>query len=50
MKGKAKTKWDFKNNSCQFEDGTWCKLPKGKRCEHIIRCVDGSKACRVTSQ
>lgn len=48
-KGKAKSKFDFENNKCQYEDNTWCKLPKLKRCEDCIRLIDGSKACRVTS-
>ena len=34
---------------CQYEDGTWCNLPKFKRCKHCMRCVDGSKACGVTA-
>ena len=55
-KGKAKSRFDFtknpktgKENGCQYEKGTWCDLPKSKRCEDCIRCIDGSKACRVTA-
>lgn len=55
-KGKAKSRFDFKKDhktgkekGCKYEDGTWCNLPKYKRCEHVIRCVDGSKACEVTA-
>jgi len=46
-KGKAKTKWDFEKNKCEYEDDYWCKLPKYKRCEDCIRCTDGSKACQI---
>ena len=49
MKGKANSKFDFVKETCQYEKGTWCNLPKGKRCEHVIRCKDGSKACQVTA-
>jgi hypothetical protein len=54
-KGKAKSRFNFdkdkKGNEigCEYEDGSWCNLPKYKRCEHCIRCVDGSKACQVTA-
>jgi hypothetical protein len=55
-KGKANSRFSFKTDpktgkskGCQYEDGTWCNLPKYKRCEHCIRCVDGSKACYVTA-
>ena len=47
-RGKAKSKYDFKKDYCEYEDGTWCNLPKYKRCEDVIRCEDGSKACYVT--
>lgn len=53
-KGKAKTKYNFNKTAdiekgCQYEDGTWCNLPKFKRCEHCIRCTNGNKACCVTA-
>jgi hypothetical protein len=55
-KGKAKTKFDFtidpktgKSKGCQYENGTWCKLPKHGRCENVIRCQNGDKACEVTA-
>lgn len=53
-KRKAKSRYNFtkkKGNEigCKYENGTWCDLPKFKRCEDCIRCVDGSKACGVTS-
>ena len=48
MRGKAKSKYDFDSDSCQFSSkGNWCDLPKFKRCENVIRCADGSKACQV---
>jgi len=54
-KGKANTRFDFNKNhktgkeiGCEFENSTWCNLPKNKRCKHCIRCVDGRKACMVT--
>nr|BFF40264.1 hypothetical protein BACY1_20690 [Tenacibaculum mesophilum] len=47
-KGKAKSKFDFDKESCKFlNNGNWCNLPKYKRCEDVIRCADGAKACRV---
>lgn len=48
-KGKAKSRFDFDKKTCEYEDGSWCNLPKFKRCEHCMRCKDGSKACYVTS-
>lgn len=48
-KGKANTKFDFNKKTCEYENGTWCDLPKYKRCEHVLRCKDGSKACGITS-
>jgi len=55
-KGKPKSKFVFdidpktgKEKGCEYENGTWCDLPKYKRCEHCIRLNDGSKACYVTS-
>lgn len=55
-RGKAKTRFNFEKDlktgkeiGCEYEKGTWCKLPKYKRCEHCIRCVDGSKACSITA-
>lgn len=55
-RGKAKTRFNFeidpktkKSFGCVYENSTWCDLPKGKRCEHCMRCKDGSKACYVTS-
>ena len=55
-KGKAKGRFNFdkdektgKEKGCEYEDGSWCNLPKYKRCEYCIRCADGSKACCVTA-
>lgn len=55
-KGKAKSKYNFdidpktgKVIGCIYEKGTWCELPKGKRCEDCMRCIDGRKACYVTA-
>lgn len=55
-KGKAKSRFNFeidektgKEIGCQYEKGTWCELPKYKRCEHCIRCVNGDKSCEVTA-
>jgi len=54
-KGVAKSRFLFekdkngKEKGCEYENGSWCKLPKCKRCEHCIRCIDGSKACQVTA-
>lgn len=55
-KGKAKSRFNFKKDEktdkaigCEYENNTWCDLPKYKRCEHCMRCVDGSKACYVTA-
>ncbi len=53
-KGKSKSKYDFKNNSCLYEaskrdSNNWCNLPKYMKCEHVIRVSDGSKACLVKS-
>lgn len=55
-KGKAKSRYNFEKNpktgkeiGCEYENGSWCNLPKFKRCEHCMRCVDGSKACYVTA-
>ncbi len=49
-KGKAKSRFNFNDKTgCEYENGTWCFLPKFKRCVDCIRCADGSKACRVTS-
>lgn len=38
-----------KEIGCEYENGSWCKLPKFKRCKYCIRVVDGSKACEVTA-
>ncbi len=46
-KGKLKSRYDFDKEYCEFEDQSWCNLPKYKRCKHCIRCKDGSKACEV---
>ncbi len=53
-KGKAKSRFNFdkdqktgKEIGCKYENGTWCDLPKYKRCEDCIRCIDGTKACYV---
>ncbi len=54
-KGKAKSRFDFtidpktnKSKGCKYlVDGSWCDLPKYKRCKDCLRCVDGSKACYV---
>jgi hypothetical protein len=46
-KGKAKSKYDFKLNKCEFENQTWCNLPKHKKCEDCIRNTDGTKACNI---
>ena len=55
-KGKPRSRFDFtlnpmtgKSNGCEYENGTWCNLPKYQRCHHCIRCIDNTKACRVTS-
>jgi hypothetical protein len=54
-KGKAKTRYNFKKGTngkeigCPYEAGTWCTLPKYKRCDDCMRCPDGSKACYVTA-
>jgi hypothetical protein len=55
-KGKAKRRFNFnkdmksgKEVGCEFENGTWCKLPKGERCRDVIRLKDGNKACQVTA-
>lgn len=56
-KGKAKSKFDFsidlstnKSRGCDFLiNGSWCNLPKYKRCKDCLRCVDGSKACNVVT-
>lgn len=56
MKGKAKPRFNFgkdpktgKSIGCQYENGSWCDLPKYKRCKHCIRVTDGTKACEVTA-
>jgi len=54
-RGKAKSKFNFEIDEktvdsigCEFVvNGNWCDLPKFKRCEHCIRCIDGSKDCQV---
>jgi hypothetical protein len=53
-KGKAKSRFDFtineqttKEKGCEYEEDSWCNLPKFKRCADCIRVVDGSKACYV---
>lgn len=54
-KGKTKSKFDFtidrktgQSKGCTYLfQGSWCNLPKYKRCEHCIRCVNGDKACQV---
>lgn len=47
-KGKAKTKFNYKKEYCQYVDRAgYCHLPKYKRCEDCIRLTDGSKACMV---
>jgi len=48
MKGKPKSRWNDKTDSCEHENGSWCKLPKHKRCKDCLRCTDGSKACEMT--
>ena len=56
-KGKANSRFNFIEDSantnkpygCKYENGTWCKLPKFKRCMHVIRCKNGDKACEVTA-
>jgi len=48
-RGVAKSRYDFDKDCCEYENGTWCSLPKFKRCEHCLRCIDGSKACEVTA-
>ncbi len=55
-KGKAKSRFNFSINpktgksvGCENEKGTWSNLRKHKRCEHCMRCVDGSNACYVTA-
>ena len=46
-RGVAKSRFNFKTNSCEHEDASWCTLPKYKRCKHCLRLRDGSKACEV---
>ena len=53
-KGKAKTKFDYsldsktgKEKGCRYQNNSWCKLPKYKRCEDVIRCPNGDKACYI---
>ncbi len=47
-KGKAKSRYDFEKKTCEFiHQESWCNLPKFKRCKHVIRCADGSKACYI---
>ena len=54
-KGKSKSRFNFNKDSngktigCSYENGSWCELPKYKRCEHCMRLADGGKACYVTA-
>lgn len=46
-KGKAKSKYNYETDYCEYENQSWCELPKGMRCEDCIRLPDGSKACEA---
>jgi hypothetical protein len=53
---KVNSRFDFtidektgKEKGCEYENKTWCNLPKYKRCKNCLRCVDGSKACEITA-
>jgi len=46
-KGIAKSKFDFKNNNCEYLINGWCNMPRKKRCPHCLRIDDGTKACEV---
>jgi len=41
----SKSRWNGRTNSCEYENSSWCNLPKFKRCERCMRCTDESKAC-----
>jgi len=41
------SKWNHKTDSCEYEDGSWCKLPKFKHCKFCMRLTDGTKACEL---
>ena len=54
-RGKPKGRYNFdkdkngKEIGCEYENGTWCDLPKFKRCKYCIRCANGDKACEVST-
>ena len=45
--GKIKSKYDYEKEYCEYENQSWCELPKFKRCKDCIRNEDGTKACYV---
>lgn len=54
-RGKAKSRFNFNEDEktgkligCEFENSTWCNLPKYKRCEDCMRLKGGGKACYIT--
>jgi hypothetical protein len=50
-RGPIKTKFDYKKNTCKYENQSWCDLPKYKKCPDCIisHNVSGKiiKACMV---
>jgi hypothetical protein len=48
-KREIKSRYNFEKETCEYESGTWCNLPKYKRCKDCIRCTNGDKACMVTA-
>ena len=46
-KGNAKSRYNFEKDYCEYENDSWCNLPKYKRCEHCLRLINGDKACYV---
>jgi hypothetical protein len=41
------SKWNPETESCEFERGSWCDLPKYKHCKHCMRLPNGDKACEI---
>lgn len=42
-------RYDFAKEYCEYEDHSWCNLPKYKRCKHCMYCKNGDKVCSVTA-
>ncbi len=45
---RIRSRWDEGSSSCEFENNSYCNIPKQKRCGDCVRNRNKGKYCRKT--